>query len=81
VVVLQSVRMAYLNKDSALIGLCNALYEAALEPALMHQALEQVRQTFGFEAFHQFVLDADTSTPVVEWANNHMTRWPALFYP
>jgi DNA-binding CsgD family transcriptional regulator len=66
--------------DSELVSLCNSLYEAALTPALMMQALEQVRRAFGFEAFHQFVLDASTSIPVVEWANNRISQEDMAIY-
>jgi transcriptional regulator with GAF, ATPase, and Fis domain len=54
--------------------LCGALYEAAQTPELMTSALEQVRETFGFEAFHQFVIDTHTGLPVQEWANQRITQ-------
>jgi hypothetical protein len=58
-------------RDSELVHLCNSLYEAALE---------QVRRAFGFEAFHQFVLDTKTSAPVVEWANNRISQVDMAIY-
>jgi hypothetical protein len=54
--------------------LCSSLYEAAQTPELMTAALDGLRGVFGFEAFHQFVIDPHTGSPVLEWANQRITQ-------
>jgi GAF domain-containing protein len=54
--------------------LCGSLYEAAQTPELMIPALDRVRESFGFEAFHQFVIDTSTGLPIQEWANQRITQ-------
>jgi DNA-binding CsgD family transcriptional regulator/PAS domain-containing protein len=54
--------------------LCGSLYEAAHSPELMTAALDRVRESFGFEAFHQFVIDTQTGAPIKEWANARITQ-------
>jgi DNA-binding CsgD family transcriptional regulator/PAS domain-containing protein len=54
--------------------LCGSLYEAAHSPELMTNALDRVRESFGFEAFHQFVIDTQTGAPIKEWANQRITQ-------
>jgi hypothetical protein len=56
-----------------LSSLVLSLYEASQTPTMMNSALDKIRSTFGFEAYHQFVLDAKTGAPKQEWSNNHIT--------
>jgi DNA-binding CsgD family transcriptional regulator/PAS domain-containing protein len=60
--------------ESQFSELCGSLYEAAQTPKLMISALDGVRQAFGFEAFHQFVIDTNTGLPLQEWANQRITQ-------
>jgi DNA-binding CsgD family transcriptional regulator/PAS domain-containing protein len=55
-------------------ALCGSLYEAAHSPELMTSAIERVRESFGFEAFHQFVIDTQTGLPIKEWASQRITQ-------
>jgi hypothetical protein len=59
--------------ESQFTELCGSFYEAAQTPVLMTQALDRTREIFGFEAFHQFVIDTQTGMPLKEWANQRIT--------
>jgi DNA-binding CsgD family transcriptional regulator len=56
-----------------LSNLVVSLYEASHTSTLMGPALEQIRSTFGFQAYHQFVLDGPPGPPTQEWSNDHIS--------